>query len=84
MALAEVIELEEKHGWDPPAVEPNDMLKVKIISCVNAKLSSLRYQEVPEKVISRSELDSHANMIVLGKECEILSCSDYNATVSGW
>ena len=54
-----------KHRWDPPLQQPDKVLQARI--CALSKLSS---------VTSKNEgthLDSHANMIVCGKHCHILS-----------
>ena len=41
--------------------------------------------EGDEDVLSgRSELDSHANMVVLGKDCWIISCSNRSVDVSAF
>ena len=36
------------------------------------------------RVMMEAHLDSHANMVLLGPECHILSTSEHNASVSGW
>ena len=53
-------------GWDlPTEMIPSNALKSIILSLVEG-----------EQVLSGgSELDSHANMVVLGKHCSVISCS---------
>ena len=62
------------NGWDPPPQQPDQVLQARI--CALSKLSSMSSKN------EGSHLDSHANMIVCGKHCHILSQSEINATVS--
>ena len=62
-------------GWDPPTkMIPSNALKSRIASLVEG-----------EQVLSgRSELDSHENMVVVGKHCWIISCSKQSVDVSAF
>ena len=63
-------------GWTTTTQRPDERLQAKI--CTLSELSS---------VSSKNEvtyLDSHANMVVCGKYCHILSRSGINATVSAF
>ena len=56
-------------GWDPPA--PNEYVKFRIAAAIaqigNASVNSYLLGN------GRTELDSHANMCVLGKHCYLLT-----------
>ena len=65
-----------KYGWDPPSQQPDEALQARI--CALSKLSSVRFEN------EGSQLDLHANMILCGKHCHILSRSGINATVSAF
>ena len=56
-------------GWDPTA--PNEYLKFRIAAAIvqigNASVNSYLLGN------GRTELDSHANMCVLGKHCYLLT-----------
>ena len=55
-------------GYDPP--KPNEHLLMKIAVVIgDASLTSA------DESGGNTELDSHANMCVLGKQCQILSKS---------
>lgn len=60
-------------GWDPPAhmCQPCDDLKAKIHRRVQVSASSLN----GARGHGKTELDSHANMCVVGKNCLIISRS---------
>ena len=55
-------------GWDPPKnyPQPNTRLRAWIASMIGNKNEALE---------SRTELDSHANMMVFGRNCEVISKS---------
>ena len=63
----------ERHylGWDPPALRrrPNVGLACKIVRC--ASVAAVSSQGT--KARGTTELDSHANMIVIGKHCRIIA-----------
>ena len=60
-------------GWDPPVkVNPNNALKSRITSLVEGE-NYLR---------GRNELDSHDNMVVVGKHCWVISRSKLSVYVS--
>ena len=62
-------------GWDPPdAVRHiSDEFKSRINYRVN--VSAIELEGKGGAIISRTELDSHANMCVVGKHCIIISRS---------
>ena len=62
-------------GWDPPVrVKPSNALKSKIASLT----------EGGDDLKGRTELDSHANMVVVGKHCWIISRSKQSVDVSAF
>ena len=68
------MESDEKHGWDPP-VMPSESLRVKVREMVQASVCSLKLESECEQIMSRTELDSHANMIVIGKHSLVIARS---------
>ena len=63
-----------KDEWAPTPQGLDERLQAKI--CTLSKLSSISSKN------EGTHLDSHANMVVCGKYCHILSRSEINATVS--
>ena len=67
-------------GWDPPVPIPNVYLTARIAAATaligNASVDGTSDGE------GRTELDSHANMCVLGKHCVLLSELSHARTVS--
>ena len=55
-------------GWDPPAAVRHLLLEFKHNICLQASVSAIeRLGEGSSS--SRTETDSHANMIVVGRHC---------------
>ena len=74
-------------GWDPPSglPAPNDHLRFRInVSVSQAALISDVMVSRANVSEGRTELDSHANMCVLGKHCYILSRSGKNVDVGAF
>ena len=74
-------------GWDPPSglPAPNDHLRFRInVSVSQAALISDVMVSRANVSEGRTELDSHANMCVLGKHCYILSQSGKNVDVGAF
>ena len=65
-------------GWDPPA--PNEYMKFRIA----AAIAQIDIASVKNYLLGngRTELDSHANMCVLGKHCFLLSELETAQTVN--
>ena len=63
-------------GWTPTPQRPDERLQAKI--CTLSKVSSVSSKN------EGTHLDSHANVLVCGKYCHILSWSGINATVSAF
>ena len=68
------MESDEKHGWDPPLL-PSESLRVTVRERVRASVCSLKLESECEQIMSRTELDSHANMIVIGKHSLVIARS---------
>jgi hypothetical protein len=75
-------------GWDPPSSMPQPSRRIQetiTIAMLKGEISAVSLNESIQ-----SDLDSHANMIVLGKHCFIISYSgkyiDVNAFADavGW
>ena len=65
-------------GYDP--LEPNEHLLMKIAAMIgNASLTN-----IADEGGGRTELDSHANMCVLGKQCYVLSQSGKSVDVGAF
>ena len=67
-------------GWDLPVLAPNTHLKLRIASTL-AKIGDVQVSGVYNGELC-TELDSHANMCVLGKNCYLLSKLSSAKTVS--
>ena len=64
-------------GYDPP--KPNEHLLIKIAVVIgNASMTTI------DESGCRTELDSHANMCVLGKQCYVLSQSGKSVDVDAF
>ena len=66
--LAKLVE-----GWDPPNPTPNIRLRAKIASMIRNRTGR-----------GRTELDSHANMMVFGNNCEVISLSGKTVEVGAF
>ena len=61
-------------GWDPPAAVRHLSMEFKHTICLRARVSAIdRLGEGSSS--TRTECDSHANMIVVGRHCHIISKS---------
>ena len=69
-------------GWDLPVLAPNTHLKLRIASTL-AKIGDVQVSGVYNGELC-TELDSHANMCVLGRHCYILSESGRNVDVGAF
>ena len=63
-------------GWDPPAAWQHLPMAFKYNLCARAMIGAVeREQRGGELSSSKTELDSHANMIVVERHCFIISQS---------
>ena len=62
-------------GWDPP-------VKVNLTNTLKSRIASLVEGENDSK--GRTVLDSHANMVVVGKHCWVISRSKQSVDVSAF
>lgn len=71
--------------WNPDGVKPNKHLSTTVAA--NVLVSSLYEKNMEEgykDLESRSELDTHANMVVVGSECFIIRWTGRNAEVNAF
>ena len=65
-------------SYDPP--EPNEHLLMKIA----AVIGNVSPTNIADEGGGRTELDSHANMCILGKQCYVLSQSGKSVDVEAF
>ena len=63
-------------GWDPPEYYPTPTIRLR------AKIASMIRSRSTGK--GRTELDSHANMMVFGSNCELISLSGKTVEVGAF
>ncbi len=52
-----------------------------VVAALKAQLSEININGNDQLIITRSELDSHANMVVLGKDCFIFESTGKTCNV---
>ena len=68
--------------WDPGRPGPNHHLSVTIAGAMVASANDGEDMVVDDMVTSRTELDSHANMVVVGRHALVVSDTGRTAEVN--